>query len=360
MRPRSILVVCTRRLGDVLLSTALVRSLKSAWPESAIDVAVLQGSAAVLEGNADIRRVIVMPPQGGVRAVLSAVGPFHAYDLALATFTDDRAQFIAFWAGRRRANIVPRPGAGGSTWKRWLSHEHVISETPWVHMGEQFLRLADVLGIPRAPYVVPPKPADTRALDRLLGPGWRDRPYAVVHAVPLYRYKAWTQDGWSRLIAWLHGQGLRVVLSGGPDPAERRFVGALAQAGQGATVDVSGQLRFAELTPLIAGARVYVGPDTSVTHLAAATGTPTVALFGPTPPENWGPWPQGYAGGGRSPWLNRAPLQRQGTVSIVQGLPECVPCGAEGCERHLASRSDCLDQLPPSRVIAAVAQSLRR
>ena len=58
-----------------------------------------------------------------------------------------------------------------------------------------------------------------------------------------------------------------------------------------------GILTWAELAGLIAAAKVYVGPDTSVTHLAAATGAMTVALYGPTDPRRWGPWPLGGPGG---------------------------------------------------------------
>ena len=52
-RPR-ILVVALRRLGDVLLTTPLIRSLKRAWPDAAIDVLVFRGTEGILAGNPDI------------------------------------------------------------------------------------------------------------------------------------------------------------------------------------------------------------------------------------------------------------------------------------------------------------------
>ena len=58
---------------------------------------------------------------------------------------------------------------------------------------------------------------------------------------------------------------------------------------RGATANSPGR----NLPDLLSQARVYVGPDTSVTHLAAAAGCPTVALYGPTDPRLWGPWPVG-------------------------------------------------------------------
>ena len=94
-------------------------------------------------------------------------------------------------------------------------------------------------------------------------------------------------------------------LTGGPAEAERALLRAIMEGlsvDQRAHVaDLGGSLAFAELTPLIEGARLFVGPDTSVTHLAAATGTPTVALFGPSHPVAWGPWPADFQAAGIQP-----------------------------------------------------------
>ena len=59
-------------------------------------------------------------------------------------------------------------------------------------------------------------------------------------------------------------------------------------------VNLAGKLAFWEVALLIGSSKVYIGPDTAVTHLAASTGTPTVALYGPTNPVKWAPWPHGY------------------------------------------------------------------
>src|SRR6202021_1887496 len=100
---------------------------------------------------------------------------------------------------------------------------------------------------------------------------------------------------------------------------------------------------------------LYVGPDTSVTHLAAASGCPTVALFGPTDPRLWGPWP---AQGLEQPWAASGTIQRRGNVWLVQNPLPCLPCHQEGCDRHLRSRAQCLDELTPQQVIAAMDEAL--
>jgi heptosyltransferase-3 len=121
--------------------------------------------------------------------------------------------------------------------------------------------------------------------------------------------------------------------------------------------NLTGKLKFSEVAKLIASSRVYVGPDTAVTHLAAATGAPTVALYGPTNPVKWAPWPHGFR-------ENRNPFERKGTqhignVILVQGAGDCVPCHEEGCDRRRQSKSRCLEELDSATVIQAIESALR-
>ena len=109
--------------------------------------------------------------------------------------------------------------------------------------------------------------------------------------------------------------------------------------------DVAGRLRLADLVALLERCALYAGPDTVATHLAAGVGAPTLALFGPTNPLVWAPWPGAYAGPVPPFW--KKGTQRTRNVVLVQGPGACVPCQQLGCERHRLSRSDCLDQLDP-------------
>jgi heptosyltransferase-3 len=117
-------------------------------------------------------------------------------------------------------------------------------------------------------------------------------------------------------------------------------------------LNLAGRLTLGAAGCLLSRAQLYVGPDTALTHMAAALGVPTVALYGPTDPVKWGPWPKNYAGAG-NPW-RRLGNQIQAGVSLIQGNLPCIPCHQEGCDRHVTSYSDCLATLPAARVIAAV------
>jgi len=105
------------------------------------------------------------------------------------------------------------------------------------------------------------------------------------------------------------------------------------------------------LTGFLNRASAYIGIDTSITHLAAACGIPTLALFGPTPPTNFGPWPNGFVGA--QPYQLKALTQTVKNVTILQGEGACVPCRKSGCEDTPNSPSRCLEEMSAERVILA-------
>jgi len=345
-RPR-ILVVTLRRLGDVLLTTPLIRTLRKGIPNAILDMLVFRGSDGILKGNPDVDHVLTISERPFAKETLTTIaGLWRRYDLVISTQAGDRPTFIALVAGRRRVGLVPHAGHG-VWWKRHVYHRAVAAE-PDCHRVEDLLRLADALGLARQQDIVCPQGSSVS----MVAPNGA---YAVLHASPMYRYKQWTQAGWRALARALADRGLALVATGGTDAGERSYLDALWGAGNPTVMRLDGRLDWPQLAELLAGAAIYVGPDTSVTHLAAGAGCPTVALFGPTDPRLWGPWP---VGGLERPWAAAGSIQRRGNVWLVQNSLPCTPCQKEGCDRHLDSRSQCLDELSASQVLAAVDQAL--
>jgi len=360
--PRSILVICTRRIGDVLLTTPVVGSLKARWPDAQIDMLVFNGTAGVLENNSDIRRVISVAQRAKLKERFAdARKIWRQYDLACAAMSSDRASFYSWFAGRKRIGIVLP--AGKSWFKRLLLNRFAV-EDPNLHMVQSGLSLMPLLDIASCPEVVAPGiggQADRIAqLAQQLAPA-AGRPLAVVHLYPMYHYKMWHVEGWLAVIDWLRTHGYAIVLTGGPADAEVAYTREIADIAEtttgagGAIINLAGQLSLGETAEIIRRAKLFIGPDTSVSHIAAATGTPTIALFGPSNPVRWGPWPKDWAG--NSPW-KLSGSGRHGNVYLIQGSGACVPCKLEGCEAKLESWSDCLLMLDANRVIDAAAELL--
>jgi heptosyltransferase-3 len=338
-----VLVVALRRLGDVLLTTPLIRSVKRAFPQASIDALVFAGTEGILTGNPDLAKVLTLPqrPRAGDTLALMA-RLCKRYDLALSTQTGDRPTFLAVVAGRQSAGLVEANGVAAAV-KRFALSRSAVSDRNR-HRVLDILRLAELIGIPAQAEIV----CASGGVRPALSPA---QPYAVIHAAPMFTYKRWTGGGWRALAAALHERGLATAVTGAA--SDRAYLDDLWRDSKVARLD--GRIDWPELTALIAGARVYIGPDTAITHLAAATGTPTVALYGPTDPRLWGPWPMV---GLDRPWAAAGTIQNRGNVWLVQNPLPCLPCQLEGCERRLDSYSQCLDELSAGQVVSAVDEAL--
>jgi heptosyltransferase-3 len=354
--PASVLVIVTRRIGDVLLATPLIGSVKQAWPEAALDTLVLEGTEGAIAANRDVRRVLTIPQSPGfLRHACLIFRLLRRYDIALSLLTGSRPTLYAFAAGRHSIGLQLPEEKGA--WKRrfldsWVPFDNVNTHTVRMHLA-----LADALGIPRRADVVAAWSAEEdRQVDALLGAGG-SRPLAVLHTYPQYAYKMWRREAWAEVARWLAERGFRIALTGSGDADELAYVDGIAQAMPPATLIAAGRLTLGGSACLVSRARIYVGPDTAMTHIAAALGVPTAAIYGPTNPVKWGPWPRGHAPDA-NPW-RRCGTQQVGNVILVQGPGACVPCHLEGCERHIESHSDCLQELSAARVVAAVEQLLK-
>jgi heptosyltransferase-3 len=350
--PARVLVVVTRRIGDVLLATPLIRSLKRAWSDTAIDALVFSGTEEILAANPDVQRVHVIAHRPGLlKHLLFLAQLARRYELALSLVPGDRPTFYAFVAGRHRAGLLL--DTRKERWKRLFLQRWIPFDPLNTHTVRMHLALAEIVKVPPlANPVVAWSAADYDATRGLLGGS--AAPFAVLHPYPKFNYKMWATESWIELATWLAARGYRVVLTGGREASELAYVAALARRMPPGTVSGAGKLTLGASAALVSRASVYVGPDTALTHVAAALGVPTVALFGPTDPVKWGPWPKDHPVGS-NPW-RRHGSQRAGNVTLLQGAASCTPCLNEGCGSNIMSFSDCLQHLPAARVIAAIAE----
>ena len=355
---KRVLVIATRQIGDVLLTTPVIRAARAQWPGAQIDVLGFAGTLGMLRGNPDIAHTLETPARLGVRGFFALVRRlWRRYDLALVTQPGDRAHLMGWVAAPQRTGILPEHG-GSNWWKKLLLAHAVASEgdrgaTHVVHEKLALLTPWLEAALP-APAVVPPPAADLPAgVSSLLQAG-----AVVLHVPSMWNYKQWPVAYFRELAAALLAEGRQIVLTGSAGARDQACIEPLrdlAPAPQ--LLDLSGRLDFNQLTSLLGRAALYIGPDTSVSHLAAAVGLPVIAVFGPTNPQRWAPWPARVQG---QAFQRVIPVQSVGNVTLLQaqGLA-CVPCSKAGCEDHLQSRSDCLLAITPDRVLAQAARLLQ-
>jgi len=351
--PQRILLIATRQIGDVLLTTPLLHSLRQAYPDVIIDMLVFAGTEGVLAGNSDCSEIHTLPQHSSLKQQWNLIKKiFSRYDLAISTQSSDKALFYAYLAATRRVAVVPT-WSYRSAWKYWITTARTVLDDENTHTVMQNLRLAELLQISLCYQVVNPYlVTDEAILTQLLPFDWKQQDYVVFHLVPLRQYKRWTMTGWQQLAYYFDKQGVRIILTGSGDAEEMHAIHTAMQGMPDNILNLAGKLSLSAVATLIRQAKLYVGVDTVVTHLAAATGTTTVALYGPTNPVKWAPFPCGYAK--NTPPFQRVGTQRVGNVILIQGEGECVPCHQEGCDRHRDSSSQCLEKLSSQTVVNTI------
>ncbi len=379
LKPKKILFIATRQIGDILITTPLISKARELWPEAEFHFLGSRGKVEMLHGNSDIAEIIETsdrPSFGEYLSLLTRL--FQRYDLAVITQPSDRAYIYGLLAAFRRVGVLGGHPQGKdakevngktksekqNTWKKLICmgtvdidyfKQHVIAEK--IRLLETFFRNPSEL-FSKPISVTPPAgeplaPLITNALKQ---------PYVVIHAGPLTAYKRWPLGHWVKLITWLVKNDYQIVLSASPAKQDVQLnhdiISLLDDEARAKVIDAAGQLSIPQAGTLIRGSALYIGVDTSITHLAAACNTPTITLFGATPPTNFGPWPNGFID--EQPYQLRARTQTVGNVTILQGPGECVPCRKAGCNDRADSKSECLDLLEPSQVIEAVQQVLQK
>lgn len=378
LKPKKVLFIATRQIGDVLITTPLISKARELWLDAEFHFLGYRGKVEMLHGNPDISEIIETSDRPGFGEYLSLFNRlFQRYDLAVVTQPSDRAYIYGLVAAFRRVGVLGGHPQGKdaenkskrnksdkqNAWKKFICMHTVDVDYFKQHVITEKLRLleaffsnpAEIFSKPIS--VTPPAgepltPQITNALNQ---------PYVVIHPGPLTAYKRWPLAHWQQLITWLVKAGYQVVLSASPAKQDVQLnhdiVSLLDDETRNKVIDAAGKLSIPQAGTLLRSAALYIGVDTSITHLAAACNIPTITLFGATPPTNFGPWPNGYVG--EQPYQLRARTQTAGNVTILQGPGKCVPCRKAGCLDKADSNSECLDLLEPSQVIAAVEKVLQ-
>ena len=286
-----ILLVKTSSLGDVVHNLPVASDLAVRYPDATIDWVVEESFAQIPRLHPAVSRVVVVALRRWRRKPLSAstwreMAAFRrelqtdAYDLVVDTQGLIKSGLIA-----RLAKLAPggrRVGYAAEAAREPLAarfYDEGIAIPKNLHAVERnrWLAAAACNTLPDLPFAYGVNAAP------LAAPWLAEAPYAVLFTATSRADKGWPDQDWVALGAWLAGRGLRPVLPAG-SAAEREAAQRLAARMAGAHPLLAPQLSIAELAGLIDGARLVVGVDTGLTHLAAALGRPTLALFAASDP----------------------------------------------------------------------------
>ena len=349
---RRALVIKLRHHGDVLLTTPVLSALKAPSaqsPQCEIDALVYADTAPMLEGHPALGQIHTIDRNwkqlgilGQARAewrLLSQLRARH-YDLVIHLTEHRRGAWLTRLL-RPRYSVAPKIAERGVFWRGSFTHLYPVDKTGQRHVVECNLDALRELGIDppieqRRLNLVPGAAAEKRIAELMSAHQITPRNFIHLHPTSRWLFKCWPAEKMAALMDALHAQGHRLVVTAAPAANEAGLIAAIKSKLKSPCVDLSGQLSLKELAALTAQARLFIGVDSAPMHIAAAMGTPSVALFGPSGEKEWGPW--------------------QVVHRVVSSDHPCRPCGQAGCGN--SKISDCLVTLPVVQVLNAATELL--
>ena len=328
-----VLLVRFSSIGDILLTTPLVRALARRHPEAKLVYVTKRAMAPLVADNPHLTDVVTLEPGEPMRHLarrLRALAPTHGLDLHGSVRSASLRLLVRCrWSGYRKRKLARALLIGTK-----LDAYRRRAPGP---VAERYFEAARRLDT--QPDGGPP--------EFCLGPGATDRAgrwlaerglagarLAALAPGAAHATKRWPVAHWSALAERLGTAGYRPVVVGGPE--DRGLAQQLVAEGAGnAVASAAGEFSLQETGALLARARVVVSGDTGVMHMATAVGTPVVALFGPTVSQ-FGFFPY------------RAP------AAVLERALDCRPCSATGTAACPLGHHRCLTDITPEEVAATV------
>ncbi|MEI7614211.1 MAG: putative lipopolysaccharide heptosyltransferase III [Betaproteobacteria bacterium] len=345
-----VLVIKLRHHGDVLLTSPVISALKKYAPQAEIDALIYADTAEMLSLHPALSEIHLIDRNGRrqglaayIRAewqLLKALRSRH-YDLIVHLTDHPRGAWITRLCGARWA-VARRVGGRGNWWNKAFTHFLTTPRNALRHTAELNLDALRRLGLYPAPNernlsLVPGPDAEARIASLLKELGCEATAFIHIHPASRWHFKCWPADSMAALINRLNQEGHLVILTAAQDSAEMRMIEVIQSKLERPALSLEGKLSLKELAALTARARLFIGVDSAPMHIAAAMGTPTVALFGPSGDKEWGPWKVAHR-------------------VVTSATHPCRPCGIDGCGGSKVS--DCLVTLPIERVHQAVLELL--
>ncbi len=332
--PQRILITRMKFIGDIVLTTPVIRSLRIAFPDAFLAYMGDATAVALLQENPFLNQIIPFdfsrPTYQEQPRVALLLRRLH-FDWVIDLFGNPRSALLTYLSGARVRVGLERKGRG-----RLYTHRIRDDGKPKsaVEFHLQFLR---ALGIAPASH----RPELFLSEQELTDAGAMvstDRPLVVLHPGASWPAKRWLPKRFAQLAGDLQSRhGVSVVLTGGPnedallDDVRKRI---------SPPPEVFRGLPLRQLAALYARAAAVVSNDAGPMHIAASLGTPTIGLFGPGEEQIWFPYDSG-----------------EGHRALRKDVP-CHPCHLDFCNRTGGGYMECMTLLTVDEVTSAVLAAL--
>jgi ADP-heptose:LPS heptosyltransferase len=340
---RRVLVVRLRSIGDTVLTTPSLFALRRFLPNTQIDILLEDWVGPVLEGSDLVDRVIAIARDSQTaRARVARELRASRYDVVYNLHGGTTATLLTRATGAKHR-------VGFEHYQYARLHNHVapssleIWRRPSLHSVEQQLALIGWTGVP-----VTDRPPTRLAVtesylhsvsEKLRAAGCEDfsagKPFAVIHPTAAFDTKQWATENFARVAEDLTARGLTPIAI--VSPKETPVVASLREQSSVQVIGLS-DLSLPEVTALASRARLFVGNDSGIAHIAAAAGAPCIVIFGSSNVLHWRPW------------------TTQPNEVVREEMP-CQPCHGYFCGEF--EKPECILRVPVARVVGAIDRILK-
>jgi len=335
-----ILILKVQTIGDTLLITPLIRNFKEYYSDSIIDVMVNEGTEHMLTLNANINQVIEYKRES--YRSLSKLQRLSKniqllkkirraqYDLVIDLDEGDRGAFITLVSGAKTK-------VGSSTISsKFLrsAYTHLLPKRDNRHTVEINLDSLKLLNIPiidKQVEIFWSQEDDEFVAKKLSGVK------QFIHIHPFS--KGWFKDvniqTTTQIVDYCEQElGIKVVITAAPIQRELDKLDNILKLCQSKPINLGGRLTLKQTAAVNNRSKLFIGVDTAIMHISAANNIPTLAFFGPTAPDTWGPWENDLE---QADYHRNGGLQVNGKHRVFSDVRTCLPCNNDGCDNNQVS-----------------------
>lgn len=337
-----LIIISLSRIGDLILTLPIMQNIKKELPNSEISILTYYDCQKVLSGFHYFDQIICINRKRNIiEQILLLFKIYKKFDYSFSFQTGDKPTFYSILTGKLSHGLL---SASANAWKRKLltkflyhdSNKHVVNNS-W-SLVSKFLGLKSFKNNVHEFYIA-------SKFDEFSLP----KNFIVVHPCAKFSYKELRAEQWIELINTLINKGENIVLISGRSKKEVELVNTIHRSFPNIVKNYAGAFDIEQIPVILKKAKLFIGLDSSISHLSALLGLKTVVIFGPTNPKNWIPVPINYQINNS---LDLTPLDQMAksgnfsNVFLIRNLNfECLHCENEGCEKNINSVSNCLHQM---------------
>ncbi len=337
---KRVLVVRLRSIGDTVLTTPSLIALRRFLPEARIDILLEDWVAPVLEGFDAVDNILTIGKDAKSRIKIARQIRKNKYDVVFNLHGGTTSTFFVRASGAKHR-------VGFANYRYSFLYNHLLSspldfwKQEFTHSAEQQLALLGFVGVPvedKPKSLLKVTKSAENSIKEKLAKSQIPNPksqIALLHPVAAFDTKQWATENFARVAEFLQKRGLPSVAIA--TKKEREVLDNLKQISS-VPILTFDDLTLPEITALAEQAKIFIGNDSGIAHIAAAVNTPGVVIFGSSNINHWRPW-------------------TDARHEIVYEKMPCQPCAGYFCKEF--DEPQCIKRVSVESVIKAIENVLK-